>query len=117
MKDVLKVVGICFGVLLALFTVGWMVQGNEFFMYKFFAPKQEAVRRQVFEQTYSYRRGVVQELQNMQMEYAKGTPSQRDAMASIILHRAADFPEAEMPSDLRVFIADLRHERTATKKY
>ncbi len=117
MKDAMKIIGVCFGALILIFALGWAIQGNEFFMYKFFAPKQEAVRRKVFEETYSYRRGVIQELQNMQMEYAKATPSQRDAMASIILHRAADFPEAEMPSDLRTFIADLRHERTSTTKY
>lgn len=117
MKDALKMIGGFFAILFFLFLVGWVVQGNEFFMYKFFAPKQEAVRRQVFEETKSYRQGMIQELQNMQMEYAKATPSQRDAIASIILHRAADFPEADMPSDLRTFIADLRHARTDTIKY
>lgn len=40
-------------VLIALMAIGWILMGNEFFMYKFFAPRQEAVRRQVYEQTKS----------------------------------------------------------------
>jgi hypothetical protein len=117
MKEVFKVASIGLGLLLLALSLGWGFQGNEFFMCQFSAPKQEAVRRQVFEQTYSYRQGMIQELQNMQMEYVKATPSQRDAMASVILHRAAGFPEGDMPSDLRDFVTTLRRERTATTKY
>jgi len=84
--------------------LGWLAQGNQFFMYKYFAPKQEAVRRQVFEETKSYNQGMVQELCNMQFEYIKASPSQQAALASIILHRAADYDENKLPSDLRQFI-------------
>lgn len=97
-------------VLVVLMGLGWFVQGNEFFMYKFWAPKQEAVRRQIFEETKSYNQGMIQELQNMQFEYEKtADQSAKDRMASIILHRAADFPEERMPQDLRTFIAKLKH--------
>lgn len=89
----------------------WVIQGNDFFLYKFFAPRQEAVRREVFEQTKSYQQGQIQELQNMQFEYVKASPEHQAALASIILHRAADFPEDKMPADLRTFIRDLRAQK------
>ena len=98
--------------LIVLFGVEWLATGNEFFLYKFFAPKTEAVRRQVFEQTKSYNQGMIQELQNMQFEYVKASDSQKQALASIILHRSADFDETRLPYDLRVFINQLRKERT-----
>jgi hypothetical protein len=103
-------------VLMILFTVlggglTWIVQGNEFFLYKVFAPAQENVRRQVFENTKSFNQGMVQELQNMQFEYVKADKEHKQALASVILHRAADFPEDKMPNDLRVFILDVKREQ------
>ena len=102
--------GICF-----LFGMTWLIQGNDFFLYQYFAPKQAAVQRQVFEQTKSYNQGMVQELQNMQFQYVKASPESQEALASIILHRAADYPEAEMPTDLRSFIQKLKQDRMKTK--
>lgn len=94
--------------LIILLALAWIFQGADFFMYKFFAPRQEAVRRQVFEETKSYNQGMLQELQNMQFEYVKATSSQQQALATIILHRSADFPLDKMPADLRAFIQGLR---------
>lgn len=113
MKDTAIVTGWILLAALVLMGLGWAFQGNSFFMYRYFAPKQEAVRRDVFEQSKAYQQGMVQELQNMQFEYAKATPSQQAALASIILHRAADFDENEMPADLRAFVQQLRNQRTA----
>lgn len=103
------------GVMVLLVVVGgglaWIVQGNDFFLYKTFAPARENVRREVFENTKSYNQGMVQELQNMQFEYVKADKEHQAALASIILHRAADFPEDKLPEDLRVFIQELKKER------
>ena len=98
------------GGLVAVIGLTWIVQGSDFILYKFWAPKQEAVRREVFEQTKSYHQGMIQELQNMQFEYVKADKTQQAALRSIILHRAADFPEDKMPSDLRSFISNLRNQ-------
>lgn len=94
--------------------LGWLAQGNQFFMYKFFAPKQEQVRREVFEQSKAYRQGMVQELQNMQLEYVKADKDGKAAMRSIILHRSADVPPDAMPVSLNAFIADLRNQSQAS---
>jgi hypothetical protein len=89
----------------------WLVQGNDFFLAKVFAPREEALRRETFEQSKAYNQGMVQELQNMQFEYIKAAPEQKAALASIILHRAADYDVNLMPADLRTFIEQLRRER------
>lgn len=91
--------------------LGWVLTGNDFMLYRYFAPKQEAVRRQVFEQTKSYNQGMVQELQNMQFQYEQADDSHKAALASVILHRAADYDEDRLPRDLRTFISDLRRAR------
>ncbi len=91
--------------------LGWAVTGNDFFLYKFFAPKYEQVRRETFEQTKSYRQGMVQELQNMQFQYEQASPEHKAALRSLILHRVADFPADDMPPNLYVFIQKLRNNQ------
>ena len=99
------------GVLVVVLGLSWIFQGNDFFMHKVFTPRQEAVRREVFEQSKAYNQGMIQELQNMQFEYIKAAPEHQTAFASIILHRAADYDENRLPSDLRVFIQQLRRNQ------
>ena len=102
------------GVLVAILALSWVLMGNEFFLYKYFAPKQEAVRRQVFEQSRAFNQGMVQELQNMQFEYVKQVdPAAKVALASVILHRASGYnlDDPIVPADLRSFIAKLKQEQ------
>ncbi|MGD0328152.1 MAG: hypothetical protein ABSB00_00340 [Minisyncoccia bacterium] len=108
------VVGVVVLFLAVVLGLGWLFQGNDFFMYKVFAPKYEQVRRQTFEQTRSFNQGMVQELQNMQFDYAKTKdPEARAALASVILHRASGYNlnDPIVPMDLRDFVAKLKQEQ------
>ena len=60
-------IGTIFLVMVLVIGLSWIVQGNEFFLYKVFAPRTEAMRREVFEQSKAFNQGMVQELQNMQL--------------------------------------------------
>lgn len=105
------------GLLIVILLLGfvWLIQGNDFFLYKTFAPKYEQVRRETFEQSKAYNQGMVQELQNMQFKYvSEKDPEAKAALASIILHRAADYPLEAMPTDLRAFVEKLRSDRLGT---
>ena len=93
----------------------WVFQGNDFFLYRAFAPKYEAVRRQTFEQSKAYNQGVQQELQNMEFEYVQADPAHKAALASIILHRAADYDESKLSPDLATFIDGLRHSQELSR--
>ncbi len=107
----MKTVGVGIVVLAVMLGLVWILQGNDFFLYKVFAPKYEQVRRETFEQSKAYNQGMIQELQNMQFQYEQANPEQKDALASIILHRVADYDETKLPPDLRAFIQKLRDER------
>jgi hypothetical protein len=104
-------------IVVMILALGWVGQGNDFFLFKVFAPKYEAVRRSTFEESKAYNQGMIQELQNMQFEYAKANPGQKDALASIILHRAADYDlnDTRVPPDLRQFVQNLRQERASAR--
>ncbi len=107
----MKTVGTILLVIVLFFGLSWLVQGNGWFMYRVFAPRYERTRRQVFEQTYSYQRGMVQELRNMQAAYETASPEHKAALRSIILHRVGEFPDREIPGDLANFINELRRQK------
>lgn len=104
--------------LLAVIVIGlaldWVFAGENFVLYKFWAPKMQAVQREVFVNTPSYVLGNVQELENFQADYMKADEEHKKALASIILHRAGTIPEDKIPSDLREFIKKLKNERNGT---
>ena len=112
MGDFFKTVGGFLAFLLVMLALTWVFQGNDFFMYQYFAPRQAAVQRKVFEETKSYNQGMIQELQNMQFQYVQAKPEQQAILAGIILHRTADYDLANLPPDLRSFVLSLRIERT-----
>ena len=109
MKTTLAIIGS----LVAVLALGWLFTGNDFFLYKYFAPKYEGVRRQVFEQTKSYNQGMIQELDNMRFQYLQADTNHQDALASIILHRAADYDMTLLQQknpDLYQFVQKLKNQ-------
>lgn len=107
----LKEIGAVIGIIVTILGLVWVLQGNDFFMYKFFAPKYEEARRQVFENTPSYKWGMLQELQNMQFKYEQATLEQKEALAAIILRRANQYGEERLPADLYAFVKELKTQK------
>jgi hypothetical protein len=112
-----EVIGSVILVVAMILGLTWLIQGNDFFLYKTFGPKYEDTRREIFEHSKAYNQGMTQELQNMHYEYVKANPEHKLALASIILHRSADYnlDQSQVPADLRNFINDLRRERSSAK--
>lgn len=98
---------VAFVILLAL---GWLIAGNNLAMMKVFAPATEQVRRETFENSKAYRDGMVQELRAMQFQYLQADDKQKAALANVIRHRLAGFPEEALPSDLQSFVHSLSIE-------
>jgi hypothetical protein len=110
-------VKIAFGILgglVGLLLLTWIFQGNDFFMYQYFAPRQEAVRRQVFEQTKSYRDGMVQEVRNYRIQYQTASKEHKAALRSVILQETANFPLEQLPPDQKEWLDSLRNEALVT---
>lgn len=113
-KTVFAIGGSIVAFLLFACVIGWLAKGNDFFMFKFFAPREEAVRREVFENSKSYIHGTIQELRNMQMEYVKADDNHKQALGSIILHRVNDFGESNLPMDLKTFVNQIKKDKGIT---
>lgn len=103
----MKALGICFaGILIVVLLLGlsWVVQGNDFFLYKYFAPKYADVQREVFQNTKAYNQGLAQELDSWRIEYAKGDAETKKMLASIVRQRTADYDLNRFPIELREFV-------------
>ncbi len=115
MKEIFAVFLIVIFIIAAFLGLTWVAQGNEFFLYKVFAPKMEQVRRDTFENSKAYNQGMLQQLERQQLEYVKGDESVKDAISSMILHDFADYDDSKLPSNLYTFMQDVRH-RTLTQQ-
>lgn len=106
------------GVLVVILGLSWLVQGNEFFLYRYFAPKTEAVRREVFETSRAFNEGMVRDFENLRVQYVQtADPDAKEVLATTILRRSAgyDLDDPIVPADLRSFISRLKRERLESR--
>jgi hypothetical protein len=76
-------------------------------VYKQFATEWESARTDVYRENKSYVEGTVRDLREMQREYVAASKEHRDALRSLILHRADELDRDRLPSDVRRFLTDL----------
>ena len=99
-------VGVFAGVLLLLFVLELFGLG----MFKFFAPKREGIRREVFEETKSYNHGVAQDLGKYFQEYQEaGTEREKEVIRSVVRMRFAEYDAENLQNDeLKRFLKNMR---------
>jgi len=76
---------------------------------KFFAPKHEAVRREVFKETRSYNESKLQDLAKFRLQYLEADNEESKlAIASTIKHMFADYDRSKLPTELSAFLYQIR---------
>ncbi len=116
MKDIVLVFVFLILLIGILLGATWIGTGNDFFLYKYFGPKQEAVRREIFENSKAYNQGMIQQLERQRIEYAKGDDSVKEAITSMILHDFADYDDSKLPSDLYQFMQKIKNQPIKVEK-
>lgn len=76
---------------------------------RFFGPRREAVRREVFKQTRSYNEGKEQELLKYRVEYMRADDDGKAAIRSTIRHAFADYDETLLTGELRSFLREMKY--------
>lgn len=77
--------------------------------YSFFAPRQQAVERQVFENTPSAIRGSIQDIRRYYAEYlATKDPAQRAAIAVLITTAYDQIPPDRVSSEIQAIYDNLK---------
>jgi hypothetical protein len=109
MKLRMKYVSIVLAALAGVISLAWVLAANDLAMFGFFAPKQEQIRRNVYEQSRAFNEGMQQELEQMRLDYLRGDSDQKAALRGIIMHRTADYDTSKIADpSLRAFIEQIR---------
>lgn len=95
------------GALVVILGLTWVFQGNDFFMYRVFAPRYADAQRNTFENSQSYVDGKIAYLSELRAQYED---SHRESTRTLILSEASQIDNAKLPRDLRVFIEGLKEK-------
>jgi hypothetical protein len=99
--------------LLSLISIIVLIFALEFIglgFFKFFEPKRENVRREIFENTQSYTHGKIQELAKYYEEYNKADDqNDKETIKQMIKIKFAEFDESKINSPkLKLFLENTR---------
>lgn len=94
--------------LVALIALAFVLELGGLKWAAFFAPKHEAVRREVFKTTRSYNESKTQDLAKFRLEYLRAEGTEKDALASTIRIMFADYDHDLLPNELAVFLTEIR---------
>ena len=104
MKEFFGLVSSIFLGALVLFGISY----GGFKMYEFFNPKYEQVRYDTFKNSQTYNDGMLRDLENLHMEYIKGSDEQKAGLKALVLHRFSVYPEDRLTPELRSFYFNLK---------
>lgn len=105
MKIVFGILGGIVGIIVLVFGLELLGLGFT----KFFEPKRENIRREVFENTKSYVHGKVQDLARYYEQYQAADDSSRTAIRNLIQIQFADFNENNIQAEnLKRFLINMR---------
>ena len=105
----LKIFGMSVAGLIAILVAVFLIGLATLSYYKFFEPRKENIRREVFEQTQSYTHGKIQDLAKYYEEYNKAEFESRETIRQLIIMRFAEFDESKIRSPkLRSFLITMR---------
>lgn len=83
----------------------WALTAFQYGSYKFWAPKFEDAKREVFENTKSFRDGSARDLDNLRLEYLRAkTPEEKAALKDVMRHRALGVPAAQISPETRAIL-------------
>jgi hypothetical protein len=97
--------------LVVCLALDWIFAGENFVLYRFFAPREEAVRRQVYEQTKSFQDGSKRRLGDLCSQEEKADEGHKPMINDIIVHEFASWDLEQIPDYLRSCVATARSKR------
>jgi hypothetical protein len=97
-------------VLICIIALAFTLELGSLSWKRFFAPRHENVKREVFLNTRSYNEAKLQELLKMRKEYLLAKDeTEKEVLASTIRHTFAEYDESKLPEDLRRFLYQIKY--------
>jgi len=111
MKDFFKITGLVSLAIIVLIALAFGMGLLNLQSYKFFAPKYENVRREVFENTQSYVEGKRQEALKYYKEYNSTTDEQeRKAIEMVVVQSFANFDDSLLAPEIYNFVKEMKNK-------
>ena len=96
-------------VVVGFIILGFGLTALDLGMFKFWAPRYENVKREVFEQTKSYNEGKTQDLAKYKLEYALAKDAEsKQAIKMVVVQRFADYQADRLEPGLANFLIQMR---------
>lgn len=76
-------------------------------VYRTFGTAYESARTDIYRNNKSYIEGTIRDLRDLRREYVTAEDGHKDAIRTLILHRAGELDWDRLPSDLREFLNEL----------
>ena len=108
MKDKIKIWLLYVAAVAGICCVPFVIGGIQLQWMKIFGTEIESARTDIYRENKSYVEGTIRDFREMQVEYLKAEPQHRDALKSLILHRANELDWSRLPADVRGFLESLR---------
>ncbi len=109
MKEIIKFTFASVLGVLGILTLTWIVQGNQFFLYQYFAPKYEAIRRDTVIESQAYSEATVRRLYDLRRQYVQAkSDDEKAAIKGLALHEINAFDHRRLPVELQVFVSQLQ---------
>jgi hypothetical protein len=103
-----RVVLAIFATMVVLYVLGFLATGGDLAIYRFWAPKQEAARREVYEHTKSYHQGSVQRLGTLCIQVANADDDHKVMINDVIAQEFAEWDTSDVPAHLQGCLATAR---------
>lgn len=97
------------GIFVGLIAIVFILELTGLGFFKFFEPKRENIRREVFENTKSYVQGVQQDLGKYYDEYQRADEQRKQTIKKVIQMRFPEVDASKLQSpQLRQFLTNMR---------
>jgi hypothetical protein len=105
----MRIVGYVILSLVCVFALSFAGHSIGLFNLKFWAPKYEEAKREVFEETQSFTHGKIGHINRLRLEYeSTESEGRKKALRTMILNEVSVLEEENLPSELRSFINRLK---------
>lgn len=112
MNDKMKYLLYGIGGLAVLLIVIFILEYAGLVNYQFFGIRKENARREIFKTSQAYNEGKAQDLAKYKLEYelAKDS-SDKQIIKNMIIHSFADYDVKKLPSDLQLFLQQMKDNK------
>ncbi len=104
-----RIAGWTIVVIVGAFALSFTGHAMGLFNLKFWGPKIQEAKREIFEETQSFVHGKITHINRLRLEYeSTGSDRRRKALRTMILQESSVLEEENLPLELRAFLSRLR---------